>query len=132
MAKGPRPEKSVDDIRQEIAHSRHRMARDLTGLSYELDFPLKFRKSFQRNTVVWISAAVLTGIVLTARATSCRKPAKGKARVGSSRAVEEKKKSWLEAGLTIGLLRFAGTLARPIVVSFLKKKLGSYAAAQRR
>src|SRR5450755_3370298 len=119
MAKGPRPEKSLDDIRQEIAHSRDRMARDLTGLSYELDFPLKFRKSFQRNTVVWISAAVLTGVVLTARVTSCRKPAQRKAKFGTNRAVvEEKKRSWLEAGLTVGLLRFAGTLARPIVVSF--------------
>ena len=59
MAKEPGQEKSLHQLRQEVAHSRDRLARDLSGLRYELDFPLKFRKSFQRQTVVWITAAVV-------------------------------------------------------------------------
>ena len=64
MAQEPGQEKSLHQLRQEIAHSRDRLARDLGGLRYELDFPLKFRKSFQRQTVVWITAAVVIGVVL--------------------------------------------------------------------
>ena len=40
MAKGTGQKKSLHDLRQEIAHSRDRLARDLGGLRYELDFPL--------------------------------------------------------------------------------------------
>lgn len=127
MAKGSGPEKSVADIRQEIAHSRDRMARDLSGLSYELDFPLKFRKSFQRNMTVWISAAVLTGVVITARATSCRKTVKVKTNGWTKKIAEEQKKGLLEAGLTMGVLKFAATLLRPVIVSFVKKQVGNYA-----
>ncbi|MEY2579887.1 MAG: hypothetical protein QOI49_2711, partial [Verrucomicrobiota bacterium] len=54
MAQKLGQEKSLHELRQEAAHSRDRLGRDLTGLRYELDFPLKFRKSFQRQTVLWI------------------------------------------------------------------------------
>ena len=50
MAEKPGQEKSLHELRQQAAHSRDRLGRDLSGLRYELDFPLKFRKSFQRQT----------------------------------------------------------------------------------
>src|SRR3981081_3483168 len=63
MAQKPGQEKSLHELRQEAAHSRDRLARDLSGLRYELDFPLKFRKSFQRQTALWIAAAIVVGVV---------------------------------------------------------------------
>lgn len=131
MAKDPGQAKSIDALRQEIAHSRDRLARDLTGLRYELDFPLKFRKSFQRHAKVWISAAVLTGVAATARATSKTKVeyrSVGR-KSGEQKKGEEQKKGLLQAGLAMGALRFVATLARPMVISLITKKMGSYAGA---
>ena len=136
MAKDPGQAKSADQLRQEIAHSRDRLARDLEGLKYELDFPLKFRKSFQRNAKTWISAAVLTGVVFTARAASKTKieyRSIGR-RSGEHKKGEDQKKGLLQAGLAMGALKFGATLLRPVIISAITKKMGSYAggAAQSR
>ena len=127
MAKERQQEQSIQQLRQEIAHSRDHLARDLTGLRYELDFPLKFRKSFQRNAAVWISAAVLTGVVFTARAIPRKKIIYTTDSKSGHRAKgEEQKKGLLQAGLAMGALRFAATLLRPVVVSMVTRKLNSY------
>jgi hypothetical protein len=63
MAQKSEQDESNYELTQKIAHSREHMARDLSGLRYELDFPMKFRRSFQRSTVVWIGAAAVVGIV---------------------------------------------------------------------
>ena len=125
MAKDPKQERELHEIRQQIAHSRDRLGRDLEGLRYELDFPLKFRKSFQRNTKVWISALVLTGVVMTARATSRRKVIyAGKS--GHHKKGEEQKKGLLQAGLAMGALRFAASMLRPAVISYVTRRFGGY------
>jgi hypothetical protein len=126
MAKEPGQEKSLHQLRQEIAHSRDRLARDLGGLRYELDFPLKFRKSFQRQTVVWITAAVVIGVVfavMPARTKKVRINTKSKSRG------EEQKKGILGAGLAVGALRLAATLLKPAVTQFISKKVSGYATA---
>ena len=126
MAKEPGQEKSLHKLRQEVAHSRDRLARDLGGLRYELDFPLKFRKSFQRQTVVWITAAVVIGVVfavMPARTRKVRVNTKTKSRG------EEQKKGILGAGLAIGALRLAATLLKPAVTQFISKKVSGYATA---
>ena len=133
MAKDPQQaERTLAELRQEIAHSRDRLARDLTGMRYELDFPLKFRKSFQRNAKTWISAMVLTGVVFTARSFPKKKiiytPS---SKSGQQKKGEEQKKGLLQAGLAMGALRFAATLLRPMVISLVTKKLGSYAGRVR-
>ena len=127
MAEKRQPDRKLHELRQEIAHSRDRVARDLHGLKYELDFPLKFRKSFQRNAGVWISAAVLTGVAYTARALPRKKIiyAAG-SKSGQKMKGEEQKKGLLQAGLAMGALRFAATLLRPVVVRFVAQKLGGY------
>ena len=126
MAKDPKQERDLHEIRQQIAHSRDRVARDLEGLKYELDFPLKFRKSFQRNTTVWISAVVLTGVVLTARVATKKKVVDVRGKSGHQKKGEEQKKGLVAAGLAMGALRFAASMLRPVVVSFVSRKLGGY------
>src|SRR6187431_2579111 len=106
MAQKPGQEKSLHELRQEAAHSRDRLARDLSGLRYELDFPLKFRKSFQRQTVLWIGAAIAIGVifaVMPARTKKVKLDASAKSKG------KQQKEGLLGAGLAIGALRLLGT-----------------------
>jgi hypothetical protein len=127
MAKDPGQEKSLHELRQEVAHSRDRLARDLSGLRYELDFPLKFRKSFQRQTVVWITAAIVVGVIFAVMPARTKK-VQVKAKTNGRRKGEEQKKGILGAGLAVGALRLAATLLKPAVMNFAAKKMGNYAA----
>jgi hypothetical protein len=127
MAKKPGQEKSLHELRQEIAHSRDRLGRDLSGLRYELDFPLKFRKSFQRQTVVWITAAVVIGVVFAVMPARTRK-----IRVKREKARSHPKEEILGAGLALGALKLAVTLFKPAIMSFISKKMSGYAAGAAR
>lgn len=128
MAKDPGQEKSLHQLRQEVAHSRDRLARDLSGLRYELDFPLKFRKSFQRQTVVWITAAVVIGVVFAVLPTRTKKiQVRAKAKTKS-----DPKEGILGAGLALGALKLAVTLFKPAITNFISKKMSGYAAGATR
>jgi hypothetical protein len=124
MAKEPGQEKSLHALRQEIAHSRDRLARDLSGLRYELDFPLKFRKSFQRQTVLWITAAVVIGVVFAVMPARTKKlRMKTRTKAGS-----DPKEGILGAGLALGALKLAVTLLKPTVANLISRKMSGYAA----
>jgi hypothetical protein len=104
------------------------MARDLGGLRYELDFPLKFRKSFQRQTVVWITAAVVIGVVfavMPARTKKVRVNTKPKAK-------GDPKEGILGAGLALGALKLAVTLFKPALMNFVSKKMSGHATGAAR
>ncbi|MGI9087909.1 MAG: hypothetical protein ACR2HH_09255 [Chthoniobacterales bacterium] len=131
MAKERQQGKSIEELKQEIAHTRDRLARDLTGLSYELDFPLKFKKSFQRHSGIWVSAATLLGTLFTIRPGRKSTVRLRAGKSGHAQQGEEQKKGLLAAGLALGGLRFIATLLKPLVVSFVTKKLGSYAMRKR-
>src|SRR6188768_712264 len=104
MAERPGQGKSLHELRQEASHSRDRLTRDLGGLRYELDFPLKFRKSFQRQTVLWIGAAVVIGVVFAVMPSRTKKVyVKGKTN-GKGKG-EEQKKGLIGAGLAMGALK---------------------------
>jgi len=130
MAQKPGQGKSLHELRQEAAHSRDRLARDLSGVRYELDFPLKFRKSFQRQTVLWIGAAIVVGVVfavMPARTKKVRIKAKGKSRG------EQQKEGILGAGLALGVLKLVATILKPTVTAYVAKKMsGSGAGPTRR
>jgi hypothetical protein len=129
MAKERRPDKAIEELRQQIAHTRDRLARDLTGLRYELDLPLKFRKSFQRHSGIWISVATLIGTLFTVRPTGRKKMTATlkSGKWGRTKKGEEQKKGLMAAGLAMGGLRLAGTLLRPMLISFVTKKMRGYA-----
>ena len=125
MAQKPGQAKSLHELRQEAAHSRDRLTRDLSGLRYELDFPLKFRKSFQRQTVLWIGAAIVVGVVLAvlpARTKKVRVKAKTKDRD------QQQKEGILGAGLALGALKLVATMLKPTITAFVAKKMSGYAA----
>jgi mannose/fructose/N-acetylgalactosamine-specific phosphotransferase system component IIC len=97
----------------------------LSGLRYELDFPLKFRKSFQRQTVLWIGAAIVVGVmfaVMPARTKKVRVNAKAKSKG------EHQKEGILGAGLALGALKLVATMLKPTITAFVAKKMSGYAA----
>lgn len=128
MAKEPGQEKSLHQLRQEVAHSRDRLARDLGALRYELDFPLKFRKSFQRQTVLWITAALVIGVAFAVMPARTRK-VQVRARANSQNDPKEK---ILGAGLALGALKIAMTLLKPALTKIIANKMSGYATGPAR
>src|SRR2546421_4460100 len=110
MAQKPGQAKSLHELRQEAAHSRDRLTRDLSGLRYELDFPLKFRKSFQRQTVLWIGAAIVVGFIIVTLPARTKK-----ARIKTKSRGEQQKEGILGAGLALGALKLVATLLKPTI-----------------
>ena len=126
MAEKSGRNKSIDELRAEIAQSRERVARDLRGLEYELDFPAKFRRSFRKQTVSWLSAAAAVG-ALIALAPMRKKKIYVDAKGGS-----KSQKKLVETGFALGLLKIAANLARPAVVEFVKTRLTDLGSRSRR
>ena len=124
MAKESRRKQPPHELRADIARSRDRFARDLRVFRREVDIPRKIKRSFQRQTAVWITAAVVVGallIVLPARrkkvVVEAKAPKGGK---GSKNKV-------VEAGFLLGALKFAATVLRPVVTSYVTKKMQGFA-----
>jgi hypothetical protein len=108
---------STNELNTEIARSRLRVASELRGLRYELDFPAKFRRSFRKQTGSWISAATAVGAVIALAPMRRKKvvhvDAKGR-RKGD--------KKLMETGLAMAALKLAGNLARPVIMEFVKNR----------
>ena len=107
---------STDELKGEIAGSRERVARELQGLRYELDFPAKFRRSFQKQTGSWITAAAAVG-ALIALAPMRKKKVYVDA---SSRRKGDKK--LMQTGLAMAAIKLVGNLARPVIMEFVKNR----------
>jgi hypothetical protein len=131
MAEESEQGKSIHELRQQIAHSRDRLGRDLTGMRYELNFPLKFRKSFQRRTVVWIAAAAVVGVVLTSMPRRTKKIYVN-ARGGGKGDGDKKKEGLLGAGVLLGVFKLAATVLRPVVIRMVTEKFGAARAGKGR
>ena len=121
MAKESGHHKPTEELKAEIAHSRALVSRDLSGLRYELDFPHKIRKSFQRQTVLWIAGAAAVGLLLTML------PARTKKVYVEPRIGGKSKHRLLEAGFVLGALKIAATLLRPVIVDLVKNRLSGFA-----
>jgi len=101
------------------------LGRDLTGLRYELDFPLKFRKSFQRQTALWIGAAIVVGVVFAIMPARTKKV---QVRAKTKDKGEQQKEGILGAGLALGALKLLATMLKPTITAFVSKKMSGYAA----
>jgi len=126
MANEPEHDDPAEELREEIARSRELVARNLSGLRYELDFPRKIRRSFQSQTVLWLAAAVAAGLLFTVLPGRKRKVYVGlkSARKSTGRL--------LEAGFLLGVLEITANVLKPVIVSFLKKKVSAFASGSRR
>ena len=113
MAEEP---ESIDELKAEIAQSRERLARDLRGLRYELDFPGKFRRSFQRQTGSWLSAAAAVGALIALA------PMRKKKIYVDARGRRKKDKKLMETGVALAAIKLVTNLARPVIMEFVKNR----------
>ncbi len=108
---------SISELTAEVARSRQRVATELRGLRYELDFAAKFRRSFRKQTVSWLSAAAAVGALIALAPMRKRKVYVD----ASSRRKADKK--LMATGLGLAAMKLVANLARPVVVEFVKNRL---------
>ena len=107
---------SINELKSEIAGSRERLTRELQGLRYELDFPAKFRRSFRKQTVSWISAAAAVGALIALA------PMRKKKVYVNARNRRKGDKKLMETGLALAAIKLVGNLARPVIMEFVKNR----------
>src|SRR5581483_296859 len=111
MAEKSSNNKSIDELRAEIAGSRERVGRDLRGLQHELNFAAKFRRSFRKQTVSWITAAGAVGALIA--------------------LAPMRKKKMAETGFALAAAKLVAGLARPVILEFVKNRLTASARRSR-
>src|SRR5437867_13139428 len=126
MAENSGRHQSIEELKAEIAQSRERVARDLHGLRYELDFPAKFRRSFREQTVSWLTAAAAVGTLIALA------PMRKKKIYVDAKNSRKSKKKLVEAGFAVAVLKIAASLARPVIVEFVKNRLTDFGRRSRR
>ena|SRR5205809_6223926 len=116
MAETSRRNESIDELRAEIAQSRERLARDVRGLRYELDFPAKFRRSFREQTLSWLTAAAAVGTLIALA------PMRKKKIYIDRRSGSKSKKKLAETGFALAALKIGASLVRPVIVELVKNR----------
>jgi hypothetical protein len=107
---------SINELKTEIAGSRERLARELQGLRYELDFPAKFRRSFRKQTGSWISAAAAVGALIALA------PMRKKKVYVDAKSRRKGNKKLMQTGLALAAIKLVGNLARPVIMEFVKNR----------
>jgi hypothetical protein len=126
MAERSGRNKSIEELTAEIGQSRERVARDLRGLKYELDFPAKFRRSFREQTVSWLSAAAAVGALIALA------PMRKKKIYVNAKGGRKSQKKLVESGVALAVLKIAANLVRPAIVEFVKTRLMDFGSRSRR
>src|SRR5215470_20664 len=117
---------SINELKSEIAGSRERLTRELQGLQYELDFPAKFRRSFRKQTVSWMSAAAAVGVLVALA------PMRKKKIYVDTKSGRKSQKKLVETGFALAVLKIAANMVRPVIVEFVKNRLTGFAGQSRR
>jgi hypothetical protein len=126
MAEKSGRNKSIEELTAEIGQSRERVANDLRGLKYELDFPAKFRRSFREQTVSWLSAAAAVGALIALA------PMRKKKIYVNAKGGRKSQKKLVESGVALAVLKIAVNLARPAIVEFVKTRFTDFGGRSRR
>ena len=126
MAETSGRNKSIDQLTAEIVSSRERVGRELRGLHYELDFPAKFRRSFREQTVSWITAAGAVGALIALA------PMRKKKIYVDTKTSRKSQKKLVETGVALAVLKTMASLARPVIVEFVKNRMTHFAGKSRR
>ena len=126
MAETSGRNKSIDELTAEIVSSRERVGRELRGMHYELDFPAKFRRSFREQTVSWLTAAAAVGALIALA------PMRKKKIYVDTKSSRKSQKKLVETGVALAVLKTMASLARPVIVEFVKNRMTHFAGKSRR
>ena len=125
MAEKSAGNKSIDELKAEIADSRERVGRDLYGLRHELNFPAKFRRSYREQTVSWITAAGAVGALIALA------PMRRKKIYVDAKSSRKSQKKLIETGFALAALKVVASLARPVIIEFVKNRLTDFGGRPR-
>lgn len=125
MAKKTGPNKQAVELKQQIAHSRDYVARDLRGLRYELDIPRKIRRSFRDQTGTWVTAAVVVGALLILL------PMRKKKIYVDARTGDKSKEKLAHAGFALAAAKLGASLLKPVILKFVAQKMSGSGASYR-
>jgi hypothetical protein len=117
MAEKSGSDETPVELRQKVARTRELVLRDASGLRYELNFPLKFKRAFQRNTVVWVGGALAVGLIMALLKARTQKVY---VRAGGRKVRSQK--TLFQSGALLGALKFGLTLLQPVVISYFAKR----------
>ena len=117
MAEKSGSDETPVELRQKVARTRELVVRDASGLRYELNFPLKFKKAFQRNTVVWVGAALAVGLLM-----ALLKARTQRVYVGAGGKKVRSHGRLFQSGALLGVVKFGMTLLQPMVISYFAKR----------
>src|SRR6516164_4079641 len=126
MAEKSGRNKSIEKLTAEIGQSRERVANNLRALTYELDFPAKFRRSFREQTVSWLSAAAAVGALVALA------PMRKKKIYVNAKGSRKSQKKLVESNVALGVIKIAANLVRPLIVEFVKTRLTDFGRRSRR
>src|SRR5437660_4010858 len=93
---------SINELTAEIARSRQRVANELRGLRYELDFPAKFRRSFRKQTGSWIGGAAAVGALIALA------PLRKKKIYINAKSRRKADKKLMETGIALAAIKLVG------------------------
>jgi hypothetical protein len=118
------PGKDRAAIKSDIALSRDRMARELSGLRFELNFPRKLKDSFRHSPAVWMSALGVLGMAMAVAPARTKKVyVKPKWRFGRKEKTGE---GVAQAGLAVAAAKVLGDIAKPFLIKLITKKFGGF------
>jgi hypothetical protein len=120
MAEKSGRNKSIEELTAKIGQSRERVARDLRGLKYEVDFPAKFRRSFRQQTASWLSAAAAVGALIALA------PMRKKKIYIDAKSGRKSQKKLVESGVALGVIKIAANLVRPVILELVKTRLTDF------
>ena len=106
-------------LRQKIDRSRELIVRDLASLGYELNFPLKLKRAFQRNTALWVGGALALGVLVSLLRARTKKVYVHK---GGTKS-RPSNSTLVESGLLLSVLKLGLNLLQPVATSYLKEEL---------
>ena len=113
-----------DELRREIAASRHAIQQDYSALCGELDFATKTKRAVVEHPMRWLGGAAFIGYLLSGRKKD--KPVKRKSR-GREEAIVEPAKKLSLLGVLFAALRLGLPFARPALTAFATRKLADFA-----
>jgi hypothetical protein len=108
-----------NELIEQLARARAGLSESFGAIRTDVDVPAKLHRSFQRNKLLWLAGAAVSGVVLA------KLPARKK-KVYVKGDGEKKVREVAEAGIAIVVLKFALSALRPVVTSFITKKAADW------
>ncbi len=118
------------ELMAELHRSREALSESLVGLRGDLDVGRHLRQSFTRSRTGWLTGAAVTGMVLSAL-PFLKKKKKKEPRLMSLPFFNRRRPDPVEesakGGLLLAILGIVASLLKPVLTTFVTRKLTAYA-----